>query len=321
MDAVLTKCYQIAGSYYRVRIVPDPECESPREAHNTSLLVTWESLHASPDSRDDIPACLGSAIRRWAGGGRDFVIPVQPQLIRYCRTFAAGEIYAAAGLRRGTEASGGRLLADFDPAPGSWYDGIALVTKERWAATMGADTPHVDLAAEILRQELDTYNLWVTGETYGHVVERFDGDSWIDQDSCWGFIGDPEGYVLRSALETLPLERGEPAEIDEDIVRSAVSEKSAYAEDLESAIQAFRFELCPECGKDLDRHLIGPDVLGKPHLWCMDANEAPEFLVHAAVAAMALATTGWLSTPTIARIETKMRAQFNRPLDLTAQEN
>lgn len=44
-----------------------------------------------------------------------------------------------------------------------------------------------------------------------------------------------------------------------------------YAEEVEIIRHGFTFELCGECGQDLDRHVIAPDPLGHAHAWCATA--------------------------------------------------
>ncbi len=44
----------------------------------------------------------------------------------------------------------------------------------------------------------DEYTAWANGECYGFEIEDGDGEH---VDSCWGFIGDPEGHVLEEARE------------------------------------------------------------------------------------------------------------------------
>jgi hypothetical protein len=34
-------------------------------------------------------------------------------------------------------------------------------------------------------------------------------------------------------------------------------------------VEGFQFELCSECGSDIDGHLIGPDPLGNAHAYCL----------------------------------------------------
>lgn len=54
--------------------------------------------------------------------------------------------------------------------------------------------------ADHLRQEVATYHDYLAGNVYGYVVEQ-DGE---EIDSCWGFIGDFDGYVLEHAREAVP---------------------------------------------------------------------------------------------------------------------
>ena len=49
--------------------------------------------------------------------------------------------------------------------------------------------------AQVLKQEVDTYGDYLSGNVYGYVVEK--GDDEID--SCWGFIGDYDDYCLEEA--------------------------------------------------------------------------------------------------------------------------
>lgn len=46
----------------------------------------------------------------------------------------------------------------------------------------------------------ETYTQWSNGEIYGYVIEDEEGEH---LDSCWGFIGDSDGYVLEQGREML----------------------------------------------------------------------------------------------------------------------
>jgi hypothetical protein len=50
---------------------------------------------------------------------------------------------------------------------------------------------------------------------------------------------------------------------DEEIAHS-----NQYREDLLSLVGSFEYELCENCGLDIDHHTIGPDPLGHPHVYC-----------------------------------------------------
>lgn len=47
-----------------------------------------------------------------------------------------------------------------------------------------------------LRNEVQTFSDYVSGAVYGYVVEDENGNQ---IDSCWGFIGDYDGYCLTEA--------------------------------------------------------------------------------------------------------------------------
>lgn len=46
-----------------------------------------------------------------------------------------------------------------------------------------------------------------------------------------------------------------------------------YRQDLEMLIDSFSYEYCEVCGKDIDRHVLSPDMLGNPHAFCLDSEE------------------------------------------------
>lgn len=51
-------------------------------------------------------------------------------------------------------------------------------------------------AYKTLRGEVEVYHQHISGQVYGYVIEDENGDH---VDSCWGFYGDPEDYMLREA--------------------------------------------------------------------------------------------------------------------------
>jgi hypothetical protein len=42
----------------------------------------------------------------------------------------------------------------------------------------------------------------------------------------------------------------------------------SYRKDLINLIGGFAIRECLDCGRGLDEHLIAPNALGKPILWC-----------------------------------------------------
>lgn len=50
-------------------------------------------------------------------------------------------------------------------------------------------------------------------------------------------------------------------------------EEETYVDEVAQLIDSFNYEFCDVCQKDLDRHIISPDMFGKPHLWCLDEED------------------------------------------------
>jgi hypothetical protein len=50
-----------------------------------------------------------------------------------------------------------------------------------------------------LEGEVETYDQYLRGEVYGYVVKQKVNGEWEEVDSCWGYYGEPEGYVLEEA--------------------------------------------------------------------------------------------------------------------------
>lgn len=43
----------------------------------------------------------------------------------------------------------------------------------------------------------------------------------------------------------------------------------SYADEVRTIADGFDYDLCEECGLDLDRHIIAPDPLGHAHVTCI----------------------------------------------------
>jgi hypothetical protein len=62
-------------------------------------------------------------------------------------------------------------------------------------------------AVDLLESEVKTYDDYLTGNVYGYVILDPDGE---DVDSCWGFYGDPNKYMVqecKSIIEHMAKDR------------------------------------------------------------------------------------------------------------------
>ncbi len=67
--------------------------------------------------------------------------------------------------------------------------GYIFITKNKYKET-GSTCKAID----ILKGEVDTYDNYLTGEVYGYEITHKDSSF---EDSCWGFYGDPESYLIQ----------------------------------------------------------------------------------------------------------------------------
>ena len=76
--------------------------------------------------------------------------------------------------------------------------GFVYATLETIRKEYGADRVSSalrDKVAGTLKQEVDNYGDYLSGNVYGYVVEKDDDEI----DSCWGFLGDYDDYCLKEA--------------------------------------------------------------------------------------------------------------------------
>ena len=87
------------------------------------------------------------------------------------------------------------VFADKDalPVPGSM---IEVRWKPSWKSTLRSVGRYRVTAKrrkqieQYLRNEVQTYDHYLTNNVYGFTVEQWDGAGWDNEDSCWGFFGD-----------------------------------------------------------------------------------------------------------------------------------
>jgi hypothetical protein len=95
-----------------------------------------------------------------------------------------------------TESFQGRAPhAEWDSGQVGWI----TITKEEICKEYGVKRISSKLKKKIedgLRSEVEIYNHYLSGNVWGYEIEGPDGD-WLD--SCWGYYGDPEGFLLQEA--------------------------------------------------------------------------------------------------------------------------
>jgi hypothetical protein len=157
-----------------VKVFRDQDPESPREWDNLGTMACWHRRYRLGDKHGfREPADF----QEWAKG-RDLVL-----LPLY--------LYDHSGITMNTTG----FSCPWDSGQVGWiYVERAKVLKEwgrkRWTAALRRK------AENVLRQEVNAYDDYLTGNVRGFVVEDEAG---AHVDSCWGFYGEPE-YCMRQGV-------------------------------------------------------------------------------------------------------------------------
>lgn len=175
----------------RVRVLHDLHCASPRDGDNLTLMLEVDFINERKDN------WMAMMTHLWA-------LPSYKVL---------DSIQAAVGAEPGAEghinlmpSDREELLALLEKLPEVKFAECHgerqrytyfLVTQPMWLRE-GIEEDHVD---SVIASEVETYELWCEGSTYGFVIEQRvtpdgieecddEGELWMEVDSCWGFIGD-----------------------------------------------------------------------------------------------------------------------------------
>lgn len=88
----------------------------------------------------------------------------------------------------------------FDDPWDSGCFGVAICTKEQVVEAFGNDTDWQQHAEDIIEGEIETYDKFLTGETYVYTVYEYDkaAKEWTLNDTCGGFYSNDEDEMLSS---------------------------------------------------------------------------------------------------------------------------
>lgn len=193
----------------RVRIRPDDNAESPREFDcNVGRMICWHSRYNLGDDHQydadnfmEELACEAVADLKekldklgMADWGRlydrglsyqDAEVLLESQRSELVDS-AVRDNYVILPLylydHSGITMSTGSFHCPWDSGQVGWI----VCDKETVSREFKGD---LELAEKALQCEVEVYDLYLTGDVYGFVVEEFDGDDWNHVDSCWGFYG------------------------------------------------------------------------------------------------------------------------------------
>lgn len=182
-----------------VRVVHDPDCESPREWDNLAHLVCYhrryelgDEQRSSPETEEELRERVGEILA---------LLPLY--------------LYDHSGLSIST----GAFSCPWDSGQVGW----AYITPES-AKRMGCEGLALASLEKMIQQDVSTYDDYLTGRCYGFVVETEDGE---ELDSCWGFVGDLE-FVCKQGRESAEYQReklNEEEALKQDFRDTALAEE------------------------------------------------------------------------------------------------
>ncbi len=185
-----TPVFEEKHNGHTIKIYHDTDAESPRDWDNLGTLICGHSRYNLGDKHN-------------FSGGREFLLDlvgldedvpqdVDALLVQAERIAVILPVYLYdhSGLAMNT--SGFHCPWDSGQV-GFIYVTLDDIRKEYEVKRVSAKLrEHI---VNHLRLEVATYSDYLAGNIYGYVVEE-DGQ---ETDSCWGFIGDYDGYVLQEA--------------------------------------------------------------------------------------------------------------------------
>lgn len=156
---------------HTISIVHDPEPMNPREWDNLGIMACFHNRYTLGDSQIDEPLISPDDFNGWD--------EMKAYLIK--------EKHAAIILPLGLYDHSGitMYVGDIHDRWDGGQVGFIYVTKERLQKEYGIKRitkKYRDMAEKILRQEVKTYDQYLTGDVYGYDIEGLD--------SCYGFFGD-----------------------------------------------------------------------------------------------------------------------------------
>lgn len=167
--AELAEIIRSDNSRFRAEIYYDPDPENPREWDNLGVLVT--GARSAPFQGDEIHE------GDWTPPAGAIWLPVY--------------VLEHSGVWVST--------APFNQWGDSWQGGVIYTTPERIRKFCGDKIPPEANIKRMLAGEIETFNQYLQGDTYGFVIAREEDDEELE--SCWGYFG--RDHILSDVLNIL----------------------------------------------------------------------------------------------------------------------
>lgn len=174
----LAKQVEHAGKSVKVFYDPDP-LNPRKEWDNGTIMLHWHPRYDLGDKK--VERCTADEVREEYLDRGDPVLCILPLYL-----------YDHSGLSVST----GGFSCRFDSGQVGWV----IITQSKKEEMGFPDNYTTEMYEEVIKQDVKTYDDYLTGQVFGYEVEGRDGDT---LDSCWGFVGDMEDCLSegKSAAE------------------------------------------------------------------------------------------------------------------------
>lgn len=167
---------------YTIRVMADPDGESPREWDNLGTMVCWHNRYNLGDvdgEREyESPESFLEEI-----GDDVIILPLY--------------LYDHSGITMNTTG----FSCPWDSGQvGYIYVSLEKVREEyKWKRITKKRREHIE---KYLTGEVETYDMFLRGDVYGFNITREDEDGEeVDIDSCWGFYGGDDPYMTEEVIK------------------------------------------------------------------------------------------------------------------------
>ncbi len=170
MSLSIAREFEHAGK--KVKVCFDPEPLNPRKEYdNGTIMLHWHRRYDLGDKR--IERMTAEEVKEEYEN--DPVLAIQPLYL-----------YDHSGLSVST----GSFSCSFDSGQVGWV----IITRSK-AEEMGFKDYTTEQYEEVIKQDVKTYDDYLTGQVFGYEVEGKEGDH---LESCWGYVGDID-YCISEA--------------------------------------------------------------------------------------------------------------------------
>ena len=189
-----TPIYEETYRNHTIKIIHDPDPESPRDYENLGTMTCWHGRYRLGDTHDhDDPRDLLIDLSE-ASIDTDLSMNDLFARAERCAVILPLYLYDHSGITMNTTG----FHCPWDSGQVGYIYVMLEDVRKEYGVTRVSKNFRTKIA-DHLRQEVATYDHYLTGNCYGFVVEKDDEEV----ESCWGFLGDYDGYCLAEAKSSV----------------------------------------------------------------------------------------------------------------------